>query len=568
MTVILVGNPNAGKSRLFNRLTGAKAEVGNRPGVTVDSADARFRTEDTLVDLPGIYSLSPESTDEARTVSYICDGVYDMIYNVVDATCLKRSLSLTRELLRLSRPMLVVVTMIDEAKTRGITVDSAALSRKLGVPVFAVSAKTGEGIDALLSGKSVYAHTDIARPAVTEDENHETPLSDRIDAVLTHRLFGLPIFISLMALVFFLVFGAPGKALASLFELCAIRPIGNAVSYLCEHFVVADRLTALLLDGVLGGISAVLLFLPQILLLYFFLAVLEDSGYMARVAMLCHPLTARLGLDGRAAIAFLLGIGCTVPAILSLDTLGDTSEQRRATLMLPFVPCGARATVYGIVTAALFPRYGWLVGFSLYAVGLLVAFLTARFLLRAEMSKKRTLCIEFPPYRMPSVASVLPSLGRRTRAFLVKAGSVVFLSSLCIYLLSSCGIYDGKLAFVTNADGSLLYRASAWLSPLFAPIGLSSPAAVAALLSGISGKETVVAALSILSGGVGVTGVLSTATAPPFLVFLSLAFPCTATLSVMRRRVGRRAAFLYILYSTAVAYLFSFLSYRAALLFA
>ena len=569
MTVVLVGNPNAGKSRLFNRLTGARAEVGNRPGVTIDRMHARFRTEDTLVDLPGIYSLSPESADEARAVSYIRDGAYDMIYNVVDATCIKRSLALTQELLHLARPMLVVVTMTDEARKRGITVDHAALSRRLGVPVFAVSAKTGEGIDMLLSGKSVYAHTDITRPVVTEDEDVGTPLSDRIDAVLTHRVFGLPFFAAIMALVFFFVFGAPGKALSTVFDLCVLQPIRNAVFYLCEHFSVTDRLSELLLDGILGGVSSVLLFLPQILLLYLFLAVLEDSGYMARVAMLCHPLTARIGMDGRAAVAFLLGIGCTVPAILSTDTLTDPSERRRATLILPFVSCGARATVYGIVTAVLFPRSGWLVGFFLYALGLFVAFLTAKLLLRAEKPKKRMLCIEFPPYRMPSLSSVTQSLGRRTRAFLAKAGSVVFLSSLCLYLLSAYGATDGGIAFVSDAKNSFLYRMGEYLSPLFAPIGLSSPVAVAALLSGIAGKETVVVALGILVGKGSIPiAVLSPTSALPFLVFLSLAFPCTATLSVMRRRVGRRGVFVYAAYSTAVAYFMSLLVYRVALLFA
>lgn len=575
--ILLVGNPNVGKTTLYNRLTGLSQKVGNRPGVTVTETCGRVqgcKEETLLCDLPGIYSLTPQSEDEKNAVAALL-GNFDAVYCVIDATCLARGLFLLCELSRRRLPIAVILTMTDEAAHRGIRVDYARLSSLTGMPVYPVSAPKNEGFDALreaplppLSHPLTLTARNLA-DAVSHRRLHERSMSDRIDRVLTDRRFGVSFFLLVMATVFYTVFGLPGETLTRLFRGFLFGPLYHGTETLFLKLSLAPPLRAFLLEGVFGGVGSVVAFLPQIALLFLLLTLLEDSGYMARIAFLMQPYTSRIGLDGRAAISFLLGFGCTIPAIMSAGILPDARQRKRAVLLLPFISCSARVTVYGVFLSAFFPRYGWLVCFFLYGLGFLAVSLTAILLRAAFPSGEKPFCIEFPPYRRPAIRTLSYTVLRRVGEFLLRAGSVIFLVSTLLWL---CGNLTptGRLCLLPNE--SILYRIGRFLSPFFAPLGFGFPEAAAALLSGLGAKESILSTFGIMMGSGLPAEVLpqlfGKASALSFLTFVSLYVPCVATLTAMRREIPqKRSVILFLFYSIAVAYVFSFLVYRAVLLF-
>ncbi len=579
MRLLLFGNPNVGKTSLFNRMTGKKATVGNRPGVTVESGRAAFvyaGRHYEVTDVPGTYSLRPDSED-GRVASHALEGDYDCIYAVMDMTALLRGLSLFSELSALHKPIIVVLTFLDEAMRRGITVDLTRLSKILDAPVYAVSAKNGQGMDRLLSAsppppprRLTLSPRQIVSATLKADKKPVRERSDKIDLLLTDRRFALPFFLLVMAAVFFIVFGPVGGFLSDLLHSLLFDSIYGGLSSLLAGMGTAPPLQSFFLDGVYGGVSEVLSFLPQIALLFLLLTALEESGYMARVAYILTPYTAALGLDGRAAISFLLGFGCTVPAVMSARTMENTREQKKTVFLLPFLSCSARATVYGAFIPALFPEYGFFVGLFLYLLGFLAVFLTSRLLLLRFPSGSEHFFLEFPPYRRPSARALLSAVGRQSAAFLKKAGSVILLVSAAFWLL---GNLTPDFRYSLGFSDSILFMLGSALAPLFRPLGFGTPEAVAALLSGLGAKEAVLSVIGIVCPGKSLFSAVSSLFTPAsgiaFLVFLSLSFPCAATLAAVRGELRRRRSFLFFLfYILAVAYLFSLLTYHALLLLA
>lgn len=598
LRAVLVGAPNCGKSSLFNRLTGGHAYVGNRAGVTVGASAGRISAARLpraggaqLIDLPGIRSLTPQGGDEeiscyvllATAATAAPDAPVpmstpppDLIINVLCATTLERCIALTLELREAlpGRPMLCVVNMCDELERGGERLELERLEQRLGLPCVAVSAATGAGLDRLYAradallvqhdgrtgpaaptSRSARARlaAQIAaecvrparpRPADVTGATGPAPrstLTDRVDRLLTHPIWGFAILLAVMAAMFTIIFGPPGDRLTALLEAVLLRLPEAGVEWLCDRGLpTAAQL--ILRRWLLGGVGAVLSFLPKIMLLYLLLALLEDSGYLARAAYLADPLTRRFGLSGHSFISVVLAFGCSVPAIAATRTLSDRAERRRCTMLLPLIPCSARLPMYlllsGVATggAVTAPRY--LLLLALYLLPCAV-FLVLSALLRRGQSLPPFI-VELPRYRLPRPGVVLHGSLYQCGDFLRRAAGTVFLSSGVVWLLSAL---TPTLRLTDDPELSLLAAAAGLLTPLLRPLGLRDWRLTAALLAGICAKEGAVATLGVLTPGSGaltarLAACLSPASAVSLGVFYSMYLPCAATIAAMRRESG------------------------------
>ncbi|MCL2031444.1 MAG: ferrous iron transport protein B [Oscillospiraceae bacterium] len=662
MTLCLAGNQNCGKTTLFNELTGMNRHTGNWPGVTVErvSGTARGAPDIELIDLPGVYSLSPYTMEERVTRDYLLSPEAGGIINVVDATNLERNLYLTLQLCELRKPMIVALNMMDEVRASGDWLDVKALERELGLPVVPISARHGEGLDRLLaaaretvlrrrgppaadicsgplhealhaichlvetkaalSGLPVrYAATKLieedepaaCRLGLDETERHiigeikarmEDALgaegdcaladaryhyisrlarehirrgpahggltrSERIDRLLTHRAAAIPLFLAVMAAVFWLTFGPLGAALSHGFSGWLEGAAGwaeDALTAAGTH----PRLVSLVTEGVLGGIFAMLGFLPVIVLLFLFLSLLEDSGYMARAAFIMDRLLRPFGLSGRAFIPMLTGFGCSVPAIMATRGMGNLRERRLTIFITPFMSCAARVPIYALLVAAFFGPYGAPVMTGVYAAGIAAALLCGLFLKDAPgfRTDATPLLLELPPYRLPALKSVARLLWDRAWDFIRRAFTVIFAASVVIWALSS---FDARLRPVENKADSLLAAAGSFVAPAFAPLGFGDWETSTALIAGLMAKEAVVSTLAVLheTGEEGLPEVIRETFTPlsawSFMVFVVLYMPCVAAFAVMKRELGKLThALAAAAAQTGVAWLCVFLVYQ------
>ncbi len=658
----LAGNQNSGKTTLFNCLTGSNQHVGNFPGVTVEKKEGRIlkHREMTLVDLPGIYSLSPYTSEEVVTRDFLLDEHPQVIINIVDATNIERNLYLTLQLMELSIPMVIALNMMDEVRASGNTIDVEELQKRLGVPVIPISAGKNEGIADLVDAvvrtaktgvkpdhldfctgevhRAIHAIAHIIedhaqkagyplrfaatklvegdeptqkalrihpndihlidhlvrdmeealgtdREAALADmrysyieelckacvvkrgETREQLRSEKIDRILTHRVLGIPIFICIMLIVFWLTFNVIGTPLQNLLET-GIDAGVTKLSALLAEWNVTPWLSSLLIDGVCAGVGSVLSFLPIIVVLFFFLSLLEDSGYMARVAFVMDKLLRKIGLSGRSFVPMLIGFGCSVPAIMSTRTLSSERDRRMTILLTPFMSCSAKLPIYGMIIAAFFPKHGGLVMCAMYLTGILVAVLSG-LLLKNTVFRGNPVpfVMELPAYRLPSARSVLLHMWEKAKDFLHKAFTVIFLASIVIWFLQS---FSFDLHLVENSADSMLAAIGSFVAPIFAPLGFNDWRASTALITGFTAKESVVSTLSILTGA-GSDAQLSTAlstmftplTALSFLTFTILYMPCVAAFAAARRELGSaRRAVLTALYQTGAAYVAALAVYQ------
>ena len=669
--VALVGNPNCGKTTLFNALTGSDQYVGNWPGVTVEKKEGTAKVGDvsfTVVDLPGIYSLSPYSMEELVARRFIIGEKPDAIINIVDATNLERNLYLTMQLLELERPMVLALNFMDEVEKKGDQIDCGKLAAHLGVPVIPISARDGQNIDKLVEEAHRQMHTgltlepddlyddfthaihhrigdiihdrayergipahwaaikllegdsEVAKDlglgettlrridqiateyeASSELGDRETLLADsryrfvervvrssvkrrgdggkptiteRIDAVATHKYFALPLFLAMMLVVFLITFSGPGAWLSDGIAAFLENVLCPGASAWLNSLGAPAWLTGLLVDGLISGVGGVITFLPMIALLFLFLSLLEDSGYMARAAFVMDRTLRHFGLSGKAFIPMLMGFGCTVPAVMGARTMENEKDRRMTILLVPFMSCGARLPIYGLMTAAFFPDHAGLVVFGLYLLGPVLAFLSGLFLKRFLFKgEPAPFLLELPPYRMPTAKNIWLHVWQRVRDFLTRAGTIIAAMSVVVWFLQSFG---PNFQMVSDTAESILARFGSFIAPIFAPLGFGAWQAAVALLTGLIAKEAVVSSMSLFYGfsitdyvaaGAAMAVTFSPAAALAFLVFCALYTPCVAAIATIRREMGsRRWTVLTLAWQLAVAYLASFVAYHLALL--
>ena len=648
----LVGNQNCGKTTLFNQLTGANQHVGNFPGVTVDRKDGVIRGHsDTLItDLPGIYSMSPYSSEELVSRDFVLREKPCAIINIVDATNIERNLYLTMQLLEMNIPTVVALNMMDELTGNGGTVDVNGMEAMLGVPVVPISASKNQGVDELVrhavhiaryqekplkqdfcsaedhggamhralhavchliedhaerSGLPVRFAADkliegdsriaaqldldqnerellehIVLQMETESgldrgaaiaemrfdyiekvceacvvkprESREHLRSQRLDAVLTGKYTAIPVFVGIMALVFFLTFFLIGPFLQDLLA-AGIAALGGLVESAMRAGHVNAAIQSLVLDGIFEGVGSVVSFLPLIVTLFLFLSLLEDSGYIARVAFVMDKLLRRIGLSGRSIVPMLIGFGCTVPAVMSTRTLPSDRDRRMTILLTPFMSCTAKLPIYSFFVSAFFPRHSWLIITGLYLLGILtgilVALLYKKTLFRGEAVP---FVMELPNYRLPSPRNVLQLLWEKAKDFLQRAFSVILIATIVVWFLQS---FSFRFDLVENSHDSILAAVSGVLVPVFRPVGLGDWRIVTSLVSGFMAKESVVSVMELLFAGQALPAVLPPLTAAALLVFSLLYTPCVAAIASIRRELGRRWALYVVLWQCAIAWL-------------
>jgi ferrous iron transport protein B len=664
--IALIGNQNSGKTTLFNHLTGSNQHVGNFPGVTVEkkSGVLKKHPDYEIVDLPGIYSLSPYSSEEVLTRNFLIQDDVAGIINIVDATNLERNLYLTLQIAELGIPTVIALNMMDEVQSCGNSIHAEKLPEHLGMDVVPISASKHQGIDELLlhlcritennikplkydfcdgevhraihaishiveakanqfsipvrfaaakivegdtqimdwlhlsnSERDIIEHiskemedlSELDREALMADMRYryiesickdtvsrfcttkEQRRTVKIDRWLTHKFFAIPLFLTIMSLVFFLSFGFIGSTISSGFEIL-IDQVITLTNQVLTKLAINPTIHSLIVDGALTGIGSVLSFLPLILLLFFFLSILEDTGYMARIAFVMDRLLRKIGLSGKSFVPMLIGFGCSVPAVMATRTLLGERDKKLTMILIPFMSCSAKLPIYALFTAAFFPSHQTLVMISLYFTGMGIAILVGLLLKNSIFKGDSTpFILELPAYRFPSPTSVFLHMYDKAKDFIRRAFTIIFLATIVIWFLQS---FDFRLNQVTDSTQSILAGIGLFIAPIFSPLGFGNWQASTAILTGLSAKEAVVSTMAVLLGTdhpEGLFATLKTLFQPleafSFLVFTLLYMPCVATLAAIRREMNSLSkAGLVMLFQTAVAWITAFAVYRVGLL--
>lgn len=658
LTYALVGNQNSGKTTLFNALTGSNQHVGNFPGVTVDRKDGTIIgfPNTQITDLPGIYSMSPYTSEEIVSRNFVLDEKPKAIINILDANLIERNLYLTMQLLELDIPMVVALNMMDEVTGNGGSININMMENLLGVPVVPISAAKNQGVDELIKHavhiahyqekpvpqdfcdkdeaggaihRAIHAvihliqdhaertkipvrfaaskviegdkiilnkldldHNEIemlehivlqmekesgldrsaaiakmrfsfinrvcGKTVIKPKESKEHHRSQKIDKILTGKYTAIPAFILIMALVFFLTFNVIGAFFQGLLETGIESLTGIVASWLIKHNV-NHVLQGLIIDGIFAGVGGVLSFLPIIVTLFFFLSILEDSGYIARVAFVMDKLLRKLGLSGRSIVPLLIGFGCTVPAVMATRTLPSERDRKMTILLTPFMSCTAKLPIYAFFVNAFFPKQGGIIMVGLYLLGIIVGILIA-LLFKKTLFKGEAVpfVMELPNYRMPTLKNTSLLLWDKAKDFLQRAFTIIFLATLIIWFLQS---FDIHFTLVEDSKDSILAMISSLLVPIFAPIGLGDWRICTSLITGFIAKESVVSTMEVLFAGQAITQVLSTLSATSLLIFSLLYSPCAAAISSIKNELGGKWALGVVLWQCGIAWLASFAVY-------
>ncbi|HOD92327.1 MAG TPA: ferrous iron transport protein B [Clostridia bacterium] len=664
MIIALAGNQNSGKTTLFNQLTGSNQRVGNFPGVTVDVKEGIYRADKSIkiVDLPGIYSLSPYSSEEILTRDFLIKEHPDGIINIIDGTSLERGLYLSMQLLLLNIPMVIAINMMDEVYSNGIVINTDTLSEFLKVPIIPISANKNEGITDLMQAvinlvsnrctppkqdfcagavhrtlhatahiledhaqranipasfaavkiiegdepimkdlalgkneKDMIEHgivemenelsldrmaaiadmryqyiEDLCKKAVLRpkiDKHHAKTI--KVDNLLTHKIFGIPIFLGIMMLIFWLTFAVIGSYLSDLLS-GAIDNLAVLTSAGLKAYGINPVVESLVIDGVFAGVGSVLSFVPTIIVLFFLLSLLEDSGYMARVAFIMDKLLRKIGLSGKSIVPMLIGFGCTVPAIMSTRTLTSDRDKKMTIFLTPFMSCSAKLPIYAVFTMAFFENYRALVMIGMYLIGIVLA------IIAALISKKLVFkgnpipfIMELPNYRLPTFKNTMLLLWEKTKDFITRAFTIIFIASIIIWFLNK---FDIRFNVVQDSKDSILALIGSIIAPIFIPLGFGNWMASTALITGFMAKEAVVSTFAVLlsTGMDNMSGPLAnlftSISAFSFLLFTLLYTPCVATVAAVKRELGTKSMFVVILLQTGLAYIVALVFYQLAML--
>ncbi len=661
MEIALLGNPNTGKTSLFNNLTGSYEYVGNWSGVTVEKKVGILKNSGArLIDLPGVYSLNPLSRDEGVVTQFLLTNEFDKMVNIVDASQLERNLHLTLQLIELGKPLIIGLNMIDVAQKRGIRINLEKLSERLGVSVAPVIARSGKGCDYLarlvtaeekipastipvdygpeieksireleqmlagygqhsvrwltiqlfegnpyvkehlldyISSDQLDRFIEKTRCAVSQahpgiksleqfifkkrqaaiarlleeatEKSEETgpPLSERIDQIVTNKWMGIPIFLLFMYLLFMLTFDWLGFPLSDALDAFISGPFTSGLEKVLIFVGAGEFIQSLILDGIVAGVGGVLVFVPQIFILFFFISLLEDSGYMARVALVMDRLMEGVGLNGKAFIPMVIGFGCNVPGIMAARTIETPRERLLTVLLTPLMSCSARLPVYALFVGAFFLHHKALIVLSIYVLGIVVALILAKIFSKTILKGETSLfVIELPPYRVPQLKTLTKSTWEKGKGFIKKAGTFIFAGSVFIWLLSNAG--PGGLNVAMNE--SYLAMIGGIFAPLLEPLGFGNWQAGAALLTGFLAKEAVISTMNIIyfvPDEASLQGLLSNAFTPlaaySFMVFILLYIPCLATVATIKKETSSYKWTIFAsVYALGIAYLLSFLIYQ------
>ena len=661
MIFALAGNQNCGKTTLFNQLTGSNQHVGNFPGVTVDQKMGPIRTapDCQVVDLPGIYSLRPYTSEEIVTRDFILNEKPDGIINIVDATNIERNLYLTLQLMEMDIPMVLALNMMDEVRQNGGSIQVSLMSERLGIPVIPISAAKDEGIEELIANmirtakqnvkpkikdfcekgavhrcihavshqvedhaqnigmsprfaatKIVEGDEAIIRRLALSDneydmmqhsieemeadhhmdrhaaladmrytfiekvcdkavihcqESREHIRSVRIDNVLTNKYLAIPVFLGIMLLIFYLTFQVIGQGLSDLLA-AGIDALALFVDRALTQYQINPVVHSLVIDGIFAGVGSVLSFLPIIVVLFFFLSILEDSGYMARIAFVMDKLLRKIGLSGKSFVPMLIGFGCTVPAVMSCRTLSSERDRKMTILLTPFISCSAKIPIYAVFTAAFFPDYAAFAMLLLYVTGICMGILVLLVLNRtAFRGHSIPFVMELPNYRLPSPKSVMLLMWDKAKDFIQRAFTIIFLATLLIWFLQT---FDARFNVVSDSADSLLAMLGRLIAPVFVPLGFGDWRISTSLITGFTAKEAVVSTMSVLLGtkmshlSEELGSLFTTASAVSFLVFTLLYTPCVAAVAAIRREMGsRREAVFVVVMQCVIAWFAAYLAY-------
>ena len=662
LSFALVGNQNCGKTTLFNQLTGSNQHVGNFPGVTVDKKTGAIKNRENteVTDLPGIYSMSPYTSEEIVSRNFVLNEKPKAIINIVDATNIERNLYLTMQLLEMNVPMVIALNMMDELIGNKGAIDINKMESMLGVPVVPISAAKNQGVQELINhamhiaqfqekpvqqdfcskddhGGAIHRaiHTvesiiedhaekeglpvrfcatkviegdtliikqlgldqnelemiehvvvqmenegKMDRSAAIADmrfdfiervceqtvkkpqESKERRRSEKLDKVLTGKWTAIPCFILIMAAVFYLTFNVIGAFLQTVLEI-GIEKLTILINNLMNMANVNETIQNLVIEGIFGGVGSVLSFLPIVVTLFFFLSILEDSGYIARVAFFMDKLLRKIGLSGKSIVSMLIGFGCTVPAVMSTRTLPSRRDRRMTILLTPFMSCTAKLPIYAFFVSAFFPDKGGLIMTGLYFLGIVVGILVA-LVFKSTIFKGEAVpfVMELPNYRMPGMKNVVQLLWEKAKDFITKAFTVILLATIVVWFLQS---FDFRLNLVTDSSESIMAKISSLIAPIFRPIGLGDWRIVTSFISGFMAKESVVSTMEILFGG-GITVALTKQAAISMLVFSLLYTPCVAAIAAIKRELGAKWAITVVFFQCAIAWLFSLIFYQLSLL--
>ncbi|MDO4535898.1 MAG: ferrous iron transport protein B [Clostridium perfringens] len=585
-TIALLGNPNVGKTTLFNSLTGSHQKVGNWPGVTVDRKEGSYK-DIKIVDLPGIYAMDTFSNEEKISKKFLETEDVDLIVNIVDGSNLERNLYLTMQLKEFNKPMVILVNMIDIADKKGVNINYKELEKSFKAKVIPIMASKEKGLDgifeflekkdfkAFLDNKKYefndekeaynYIESKLRNCIKANEKGEVITTSDKIDKFVLNRYLAYPIFIGIMLFIFQFTFAWVGQPLADLldgFLADTLMPfVANLLSSSSPWF------QSLIVDGIIGGVGGILVLLPVIIALFFCLNILEDSGYMARVAFIMDSLMRKIGLSGKAFIPMITGFGCSVPGIMSARTLESEKDRKLTALLIPFMSCNAKLPVYVIFTALFFPRHATLVIASLYFLGILIAFLIG-LIFKGTIFKKdeEPFIIELPEYKIPDAKSVFKELSTKTLGFLKKAGTIIFAMSVLIWFLQSFNF----TGLVDDIQDSFLYNIGTFITPIFKPLGFGTWEASISLLTGIMAKETVISTMGVIYGG-DLSSILplhfTALTAFAFMVFVLLYTPCMSAVGTIKKEFGGKFTLFSVVLQLVIAWIVAFLIFNIGSLF-
>ncbi len=575
INVALFGNPNVGKTTVFNLLTGSNQYVGNWPGVTIDKKEGFLGDDIKIVDLPGIYAMDTFSNEEKVSKEFLETGDVDVIVNIVDASNLSRNLYLTTQLMKFNKPIVILLNMLDVAESKGIYIDFDKLSKELGVTVIPIIAKKKSGFDKISSAIKVSVNKninysidfgneaktykkldDILSRCIKTTSNKKISISDKIDNIVLNPILAYPIFIGALLLLFKFTFDWVGgplqEGLATLIETYISSPINDMLVNSSPWF------KSLIIDGILGGVCGTLPFFPLIFTLFFGISLFEDSGYMSRAAFLMDNIMRKVGLSGKAFIPMVMGLGCSSPAIMATRTLDSEKDRKITALISPLMTCGAKLPIYAVFVAIFFPKNAALVTTSLYLLGIVVAILVALVLNKTSFKTDiEPFILELPEYKLPTLNALLKNTWNKSKGFLIRVVTVMFAMSVAIWLLSSFN-FNG---FTEDMNNSFLSYLGKLMTPLFSPLGFGDWRASVSILTGLGAKEIVISTMQVLYGNLDTVlpTIFTGVTAYGFLVFSALYTPCIAALATMRKEYGNKMMFTSLIYQFVIAWIGAFI---------